>query len=60
MRLSSKNWGLGVVVGLAMATGTAALAEPKLREITDFPAIKPAEGTTLTNGIPHGRADHVA
>ena len=60
MRFGSRFSSICAIVGMVMATSATALAEPKVREITDFPAVKPAEGTTLTNGIPHGRADHVA
>jgi len=45
---------------IALSFASTVHGEPKVWEIIDFPAIKLAEGTMLTNGIPHGRADHVA
>ena len=49
-----------MMTGAAAAAPVAGLAwaEPTVREIDNFPAVKTAEGETLTDGIPHGRAGH--
>ena len=62
MRLDFKFCKSGVIAAAAAALLIAGQvsAEPKTREITDFPPTKPAEGTALTDGIPHGRAAHGA
>jgi hypothetical protein len=49
---------LATIITLGFAVNC--FAETKVREITDFPPLTPAEGTALTDGIPHGRADHAA
>ncbi len=58
MRLNSKIWitnTIAVAAAVMVIAGQAS-AEPKVREITDFPPTKPAEGSSLTDGIPHGRS----
>ncbi|MDA9975316.1 VCBS repeat-containing protein [Alphaproteobacteria bacterium] len=62
MRLNFRIWNLRffVVTIAAVLSSSIAVAEPKVREINDFPPTKPAEGEALTDGIPHGRAAHGA
>ena len=62
MRLNSRFRGVEIALAVVsiLALASPLQAEPKVREITDFPPTKPAEGTTLTDGIPHGRAGHAA
>jgi hypothetical protein len=62
MHLGFRNWtGRFVMAAIAGALSSSiAAAEPKVREINDFPPTKSAEGEKLTDGIPHGRAAHGA
>ena len=50
---------IAVAFSLLALTGVAS-AELKVREITDFPVVKPPEGLALKDGIPQGRAGYGA